>query len=181
MLNDIEYTDEEIRQQLKRSLLRMTNDEKAGLASLIQVDLLKELSFNLSNLSSITQQQWKSTITKLKNYKRLIKIDGDTFGDFIDKLLPLLGAYLGCMFTFKNNMENTIAAGTPETLVLGTDRMTVTHEQYKENVERQNQVYGSPQGACEEGCEVITSHPICKRRNHYGNSIFCHTEVDGAV
>lgn len=143
MLNDIEYTDEEIRQQLKRSLLRMTNDEKAGLASLIQVDLLKELSFNLSNLSSITQQQWKSTITKLKNYKRLIKIDGDTFGDFIDKLLPLLGAYLGCMFTFKNNMENTIAAGTPETLVLGTDRMTATHEQYKENVERQNQVYGS--------------------------------------
>lgn len=130
MYNDIEHTLEEKKQSLKTSLMYASDKEKAGLAKITQLDLLKELTANLSNLSSVTQEQWQSTITKLKNYKKIFNIKGDTFGKFIDKLLPLLGAYLGALFTFKANKENDIEAGTPEVKNPVTGEMTETPEEY---------------------------------------------------
>ena len=110
----------------------MTNGERAGIAKVIQLDLLKELANNLKAGDSITESQWKKTIAKLKNYKRYIKIDGDKFIAFINMLLPLLGAYLGCMFTFKKNKQNDIDAGVPLIKKPGTNEFTETAEEAME-------------------------------------------------
>ena len=130
MYNDREHTLEEKKQMVRTSLMYASERDKIGLTKIVQLDLLKELAFNLSNLSSVTKDQWQVTITKLKNYKRVFNVKGDTFGKFIDKLLPLLGAYLGAMFTFKENKENDIEAGTPEVQNPVTGEMTDTPEKY---------------------------------------------------
>lgn len=130
MKHDINYSAEDLKNELRMSFSNMTNKEKTGLAKSIQSSLMKELTLNLSNFSSVTQEQWQKTITKLKNYKKLIKLDGDTFASFIDKLLPLLGAYLGAMFTFKNNAENDAEAAVPIAQVPNSSIMTKTSEDF---------------------------------------------------
>lgn len=121
-------------------LSRCTNKQKLGIAKLIQTKLLKELAGNLNNFTSVTPEQWQVTINKLKNYKKMIKLDGDTFSKFIDKLLPLLGAYLGAMFTFKQNRANNAEAGIPEVqLPNGQDSSTM--EQFLEESKKQMPVF----------------------------------------
>lgn len=128
MKNEGQYSTTELKQKLKAELSTMTNKERDGIAKVIQLDLLKELAGNLKNSDSITESQWKKTITKLKNYKKYIKIDGDKFIAFINMLLPLLGAYLGCLFTFKKNKQNDIDAGVPLIKLPGTNDFTETAE-----------------------------------------------------
>ena len=128
MKNEGQYSTTELKQRLKAELSTMTNKERDGIAKVIQLDLLKELAGNLKNSDSITESQWKKTITKLKNYKKYIKIDGDKFVAFINMLLPLLGAYLGCLFTFKKNKQNDIDAGVPLIKLPDTNNFTETAE-----------------------------------------------------
>ena len=137
MINEINYNDEELTLEIKRRMAALGNKEKAGLAKIIQADILKELTDNLKNFDSITQEQWKSTINKLKNYKKMIKIDGDNFNKFIETLLPLLGAFLGCMFTFKNNKENTIEAASPEIQLPNSSIMTTNPDDFLKQLKRQ--------------------------------------------
>ena len=132
MKNEGQYSPTELKQKLKAEFSTMTNEERSGVAKVIQLDLLRELSGNLSNSDSISEDQWKKTINKLKNYKKYIKIDGDKFVSFITMLLPLLGAYLGCMFTFKKNKENDIEAGVPLIKMPGTNNFTETAEDVME-------------------------------------------------
>lgn len=132
MKNEGQFSITEIKQQLKGQLSSITNSERTGIAKVLQLDLLKELANNLKARDSITESQWKKTIAKLKNYKKYIKIDGDKFIAFITMLLPLLGAYLGCMFTFKKNRQNDIDAGVPLIKKSGTNEFTETSEEVVE-------------------------------------------------
>ena len=132
MKNEKQYSISELKQQIKSEMTGMTNSDRAGIAKVIQLNLLKELSINLKAFDSISEKQWKKTITKLKNYKKYIKIDGDNFVKFINILLPLLGAYLGCMFTFKKNKENSIEAGVPLIKKPNTNEYTETSEEVVE-------------------------------------------------
>ena len=134
MENESQLSVTELKRRLRSELSVITNDERAGMAKIIQLDLLKELSCNLGAFDSITENQWKKTVTKLKNYKKYIKIDGDKFTGFIDALLPLLGAYLGCMFTFKKNKENDIEAGIPLIKKKGTNKFTETAKEAAEAI-----------------------------------------------
>ena len=95
----------------RKNLAKMGTRETKMLAKIVQFDLLKELTNNLKNFTSITQEQWKKTITKLKNYSKLFKLKDDKFSKFIETILPLLGAFLGALFTYKNNEKNTAEAG----------------------------------------------------------------------
>lgn len=136
MRNDIQLNNTEVNLELKSRMASLSNKQKAGIAKTIQIDLLKELANNLKNFSSITQEQWKKTITKLKNYKKLIKLNGDNFTKFIDMLLPLLGAFLGCMFAYKMNKENAIEAGSSE-IALPDGTMTTSTDEFIKQAQRQ--------------------------------------------
>ncbi len=137
MENELEYNDEELLLEIKRKVAGLSNKEKSAIAKIIQGDLLKELVNNLKNFDSITQEQWQITIVKLKNYTKMIKIDGDNFTNFIKTLLPLLGAFLGCMFTFKMNKENTIEAGSPEIQLPDSSIMTTNTDDFINQIKQQ--------------------------------------------
>lgn len=143
MRNDIQLNNTDINLELKGRMASLSNKQKAGIAKTIQIDLLKELANNLKNFSSITQEQWKKTITKLKNYKKLIKLDGDNFTKFIDMLLPLLGAFLGCMFAYKMNKENAIEAGSSE-IQLPDGTVTTDTSAFVQQTQRQ---FPQPKGS----------------------------------
>lgn len=138
MKNDKERTPEERKAELKEKLAKATNKERAAIAKILQIKLLTELTALLNNLESVAEDQWKKLITKLKNYKKYIKLDGDVFATFIAMLLPLLGAYLGCMFTFKKNKENEIAASVPEVQFPDSDSFIETEEEFVECLHAQS-------------------------------------------
>jgi hypothetical protein len=98
----------------RRGFSKMNESDKQIVTKIIQFDLIKELTRNMKNYKHATKEQWQKTIIKLKNYNKLFDLKGDTFGKFIETLLPLLGAYLGALFTFKQNEKNTIESALPE-------------------------------------------------------------------
>ena len=104
------YEVKELAEHNSKNIAKMGTREIRMLSKIVQYDLLKELTINLKNFTSITQEQWKSIITKLKNYSKMFKIKDDPFPKFIESLLPLLGAFLGALFTFKNNEKSTAEA-----------------------------------------------------------------------
>lgn len=105
------YDTKDLVENNRRNLAKMGTRETKMLAKIVQFDLLKELTNNLKNFTSVTQEQWKKTILKLKNYSKMFKLKDDKFAAFIKVLLPLLGAFLGALFTFKNNEKSTAEAG----------------------------------------------------------------------
>lgn len=105
------YDANDLKELNRRNLAKMGTRETKMLAKIVQFDLLKELTQNLKNFTCVTQEQWKHTIIKLKNYSKMFKLKDDKFAKFVTALLPLLGAFLGALFTFKCNEESTAEAG----------------------------------------------------------------------
>lgn len=110
---------EQSKDMLNKKINALSTDKKKLLAKSVQFNLVKDLTKKMKNFTNTSEKEWKKTITKLKNYKKVFNIDGDTFNKIIDELLPLLGAYLGALFTFKCNEKATMDTDMP--LVLDAD------------------------------------------------------------
>lgn len=113
-----------LRSHNKKNINKMPSKDKKTLAKVVQFDLLKEITENLKNFTATPQSKWKSLIKKLKNYTKVFNIKGDKFPAFIAALLPLLGAFLGAMYSFKTCEEEEQKVSQPEIKPKDSDSFT---------------------------------------------------------
>lgn len=114
MKNDKPVDKKKLIENTKKNISKLTSRERNILAKTVQYDLLKELTANLKNSTSVSEEKWQLLTKKLKNYKRIFNIKDDKFIKYLDILLPLLGALLGALFTFKYCEEEEQKVSLPE-------------------------------------------------------------------
>lgn len=104
-----------LRTQLYTRLNEMTQEERELVTQIVQYDTMLEVLEAIKNMKKTTASTWKDLIKKLyalKGFK--LSVGNFDYSAFLEKLIPLLGIFAGCLLALREAESAEIEAAEPK-------------------------------------------------------------------